>query len=157
MGIDKTKPYQLTFSLPENVKGKEHQITVRVYDQYGGHKSKTITIFLDIPGIEDIEKISKATLSLISEEPYYKFRLETLDDDGKRIKKKLKRADLYYYDKDDKEKNYWFAAGLNSPDPAYFYEIEWSEKPEPGSYYAFARVIDENNHVTTSNEVLLSH
>jgi len=155
MGIDKTKPYQLTFSLPKNTKGKEHQITVRVYDQYGGYKSKTITIFLDIPGIEDIEETIEVSLSFISEELYYKFQLETLDDDEKRIKKKLKRVDLYYYDKNDDQKNYWFAAGLNSPDPAYFYEIEWSEKPESGSYYIFARVIDENNQVTTSNEVLL--
>ncbi len=155
IGTDVTKPYQLTFSLPRDIKGKEHQITVRAYDQHGGRRSKTITIFLDIPGVEDIEEISKVTLSLISEEPLYKFHLETRDKNGNRLRKKLKRIDLYYYEKDDSEENYRFATSLNSPYPTYFYEIEWSEKPDPGSYYVFARVIDEDNHVTTSNGVLL--
>ncbi len=56
IGTDRTKPYKITFSLPQDIKGKEHKITVKVYDLMGGYQSKTITIFLDIPGIEDIEE-----------------------------------------------------------------------------------------------------
>ncbi|MBA7496106.1 Biosynthetic peptidoglycan transglycosylase [subsurface metagenome] len=48
IGTDTVKPYQLTFSLPLDIEGKEHQITVRVYDQYSSRQSDTITIFIDI-------------------------------------------------------------------------------------------------------------
>jgi len=49
IGIDRTRPYQFTFTVPLDIKNGEHKITVKAYDKYGGQESKTITIFLDIP------------------------------------------------------------------------------------------------------------
>jgi len=155
IGTDTTKPYQLTFFIPSNTKGKKHQITVRAYDQYGGRQSKTITIFLDIPGIEDIEEIDEIVLSIVSEEIPYRFKLEIKDQDGNRIKKKLKRADLYYYEKEGDESNFWFAVNLNFPPTSYEYEIKLVETPNPGNYYFFAQVIDNDNNAMKSNKVLL--
>jgi len=53
VGTDLTFPYQINFYLPSDIKEGEHQITVRVYDQYGSRQSDTITIYLNMPGIED--------------------------------------------------------------------------------------------------------
>jgi len=49
IGIDTIKPFQFTFVVPLNTENGEHEITVRAYDKYGGQKSKSIIIFLDIP------------------------------------------------------------------------------------------------------------
>jgi len=53
IGTDSTKPYQINFIVPENIKGKKHEIIVKVYDKYGSQKSDSINIYLEIPGIEE--------------------------------------------------------------------------------------------------------
>lgn len=152
---DRTLPYQFTFSLPQNIKGKKHEITAKVYDMMGSHQSETITIFLDIPGIEKAEEIDKATLYLLSQKYPYKFELEIKNKDDEFINKNLKRIDLYYYEENGNENNYWFATSLNYPQNDYKYEIEWQEQLDYGKYYVFAKIIDENNNTIKSNNILL--
>lgn len=155
MGTDTIEPYQITFYLPQDVKGKKHQITVRAYDQYEGRKSETINIILDIPGIEDTKEISEVILSLISKKPAYKFNLEIKDNNGNPLKKELKRIDLYYFKKDTDENGSWFTTSKEPNYPDYEYEIGYSEELESGDYYFFVRVIDEDNNVIESNKILL--
>ncbi len=45
IGTDRTEPYQIYYSIPEDVKSGEHQITVKVYDKYGAQQIDMITIF----------------------------------------------------------------------------------------------------------------
>ncbi len=156
MGTDTTEPYQISFYLSSNIKGKEHTITVKAYDLLGSRQAKTITIFLDIPGIEEIETIDKVDLFLISSSsPIYSFQLETKDENGNRIKKKLKRIDIYYYEERNNENSSQLALSLSYPYPAYFYEIDWSGELEFNNYYVFAQVIDEDNNVIKSDKLLL--
>jgi len=155
VGTDTTKPYQFNFPLPLNIRGRSHEITVRAYDEIGNRQSKTIIIFLDIPGIEDIEKISMAVLSLTSEEYPYKFKLETKDQNGNPTKERLKRIDIYYRKQDDKKNNFQLAISLTSPYPSYEYEIELVKKLDPNNYYFFGQIIDEDDNVIETNEVLI--
>jgi len=48
LGTDRTKPYQIVFNLPQDIENGEHEISVRVYDQYGARQTETIAIFIDI-------------------------------------------------------------------------------------------------------------
>ncbi len=45
IGTDRTKPYQVYYSIPDDLEQGEYQITVRVYDQYGARQEDVITIF----------------------------------------------------------------------------------------------------------------
>lgn len=155
IGTDTIEPYQITFYLPHDIKGKKHQITVRAYDQYGGRKNETINIILDIPGIEDVKEVNEVNFSLISEKTPYQFSLQLKDEDGNLLVNKLKRIDLYYHEKGTSEENSLFAMSSNPLYPDYKYEIALSEPPNYGNYYFFVQIIDENNNVIKSNKILV--
>lgn len=155
IGTDTTTPYKLNFSLPFNIKGRKHQITIKAYDQYGARQSKTINLILDIPGVEKPKEIKEVFLSLISKEPTYKFNLKIKDENGNPLKKELKRIDLYYFKEDEGENGSWFALSQEPTYSDYEYEIDYPEGLESGNYYFFVRVIDEENNVIESNRVLL--
>lgn len=155
IGTDTTKPYQTSFYLPSNTQGIKHTITVKAYDLLGSRQSMTITIFLDIPGIEEIETINKVELFLTSKSPNYIFQLETKNEEDERINKKLKRIDIYYFKSEDEENNSQLALSIKNPDPDYFYEINWLEELEFSDYYVFAQVVDKDNNLIKSDKILL--
>jgi 1A family penicillin-binding protein len=155
IGTDTIEPYQITFNLPDDIKGKKHQITVRAYDRWGARKSETINIILDIPGIEDVKEINEATLSLASNKFPYEFKVTLRDEDGNLLKKELKRIDLYYREAETGEEDSMFAVSLNPSYPDYEYGIRFSETMIPGNYYFFVQVIDKNNSVVKSNNIPL--
>jgi len=155
VGTDTTQPYQLNFLLPLDIKGRNHEITVRAYDEIGNRQSKTVVISLDIPGIKDIENIGKAVLYLTSKEYPYKFKLETKDQNGDPTQKKIKRIDLYCRKQDDKENNFQLAVSLTSPSPSYEYEIELVKKLDSNNYYFFSQVIDEDDNIIETDEILI--
>lgn len=155
IGTDTTRPYKTSFYLPSDTRGIKHNITVKAYDSLGSRQAMTITVFLDIPGIEEIETIKKVELFLTSDSSNYIFQLETKNEDNERINKKLKRIDLYYYESDKEENNSQLALSIKNPYPDYFYKIDWPEEIEFGDYYVFAQIIDEDNNVIKSDKILL--
>ena len=152
IGTDKTKPYKIIYQLPYNIKGRRHTITARVYDKYGSRQEDKIEIILEIKGIEDVEEIKNAELSLISNEYPYKFKISLKDENNNLIWKKIKRIDIYYFTKEDMDK-YLFATSSYYSDIQSEYEISWKQKIRPGNYFIFANLIDNDNNVIETNTI----